>query len=187
MTWSLTQRTGTIHLQMQGELYCRLQQAYLTVRPTKCSFDSKSGEVLYHLAGSDYSIINNENLEKDSPSQTTHYEERNLIGSGTCKLLFRLLIIICGKRGIVEWSEKERITGALTMGGSSGENFCASTSESVEIAITWSHKVVYSTHQTVHWLPHWCKSKRESTVPWHLLHSAIISFWRKSANSHRVE
>ena len=52
------------HLQVLDELLCRLQQAHLTVWPTKCLFGLKSVEFLGHLVGSDCITINKENWRR---------------------------------------------------------------------------------------------------------------------------
>ena len=52
------------HQQVLKKLLRRLQQAHLSVRPTKCLFGSKSVEFLCHLVGGDCITINEENSEK---------------------------------------------------------------------------------------------------------------------------
>ena len=84
------------HLQVLDKLLCRLQQARLAVRPTKCLFGSKSVEFLGHLVGFDCITINEENLEKirQAKRPTTKKEVRSFLGlanySTTAIIFYRL-------------------------------------------------------------------------------------------------
>ena len=64
------------------ELFLRLQQAHLAVRPTKCLFGSKSVEFLGHLVGGNCITINEENLGKirQAKRPTTKKEVRSFVG-----------------------------------------------------------------------------------------------------------